>query len=425
VRLTDPLTMTRSRLRLPRRTVRLRLTVLYSLLFLAAGAGLLAITYLLVRSAPIGEIDTFPFPPPGAPGSKNPTKPLPPAVAREKAQLKAQALATHATVMHELLTGSGIALAVMAVLAVALGWLVAGRILRPLRAMTATTRRITEHNLHERLALPGPGDEVKDLADTINGLLHRLQAAFDAQRRFVANASHELRTPLTLNRALLEVTLADPGATAVDLRAMGHELIASGEQQEQLIDALLTLATSARGLDQHEPFDLSDVTAAVLCGPHPEIGELGLDVQTTITPAPAIGDPRLAERLVANLVGNALRHNVPGGHITVATRTECHHAILSIANSGPVISQDDIDRLFEPFQRLHNDRVNHPDGHGLGLSIVQSIAAAHGALLGARSRPGGGLQVEVRFPPPPSNGNQTSWLNGQTPARFTGSRAIE
>jgi signal transduction histidine kinase len=398
VSLTGPLTMNRSRLRRPRRTVRLRLTLLYSLLFLAAGAGLLTITYLLVRSAPIGEIDTLPFPPLGAPGSKNPAKPLPPAMAREQAQLKAQALATHATVMHQLLTGSGIALSIMAVLAVALGWLVAGRILRPLRAMTATTRRITEHNLNERLALPGPGDEVKDLADTIDGLLHRLEAAFDAQRRFVAHASHELRTPLTLNRALLEVTLADPDATAGELRAMGHELIASGEQQEQLIDALLTLATSARGLDQHEPFDLSHITADVLSGPHPEIGQLGLDVQTTIAPAPATGDPRLAKRLVANLVGNALRYNVTGGHIAVGTRTECGKAVLIVANSGPVIPQDDIDRIFEPFQRLHNDRANHPDGHGLGLSIVHSIAAAHHAALSARSRPGGGLQVEVRFP---------------------------
>jgi len=398
VSVTGPLRLKRLRLRLPRRTVRLRLTLLYSLLFLVAGAGLLTITYLLVHSAPIGEIDTLPFPPLGVPGSKNRAKPLPPAMAREQAQLKAQALATHATVMHQLLSGSVIALAIMAVLAVALGWLMAGRILRPLRAMTATTRRITEHNLDERLAVPGPSDEIKDLADTIDGLLYRLEAAFDAQRRFVANASHELRTPLTLNRALLEVTLADPDATADDLRAMGHELIASGEQQEELIDALLTLATSARGLDQHEPFDLSHITADVLLGPCPEIGQLGLDVQTTITPAPTTGDPRLAKRLVANLVGNALRHNVPGGHITIATRSESRHAVLTIANSGPVIPQDAIDRLFQPFQRLGNDRGHHPDGHGLGLSIVRSIAAAHHAAVSARSRPGGGLQVEVRFP---------------------------
>ncbi len=428
---TGRLPMARSRLRLPRRTVRLRLTLLYSLLFLAAGAGLLTITYFLVRSATSGEIGKSLLPSPAGPGTKpNPNPNLNPnanplgvncsfACKEQVARAQAAAiLGTHATDMHELLTRSGIALAVMAVLAVAFGWLVAGRILRPLRTMTTTTQRITEHNLHERLALPGPSDEVKDLADTIDGLLHRLEAAFDAQRRFVANASHELRTPLTLSRALLEVTLADPDATVDDLRTMAHELIASGEQQEQLIEALLTLATSASGLERHEPFDLSDITADVLLGPRPEIGRLELDVQTTIAPAPAIGDPRLATRLVANLVDNAVRHNVTGGHITIATRTESRHAILTIANSGPIIPAEDIDRLFQPFQRLHNDRAHHPDGLGLGLSIVQSIAAAHNGALSARTRPGGGLHIEVRFPSPPapSNGTEASWLNGQAPA---------
>jgi signal transduction histidine kinase len=414
VNLTGRLAMTRPSLRLPRRTVRLRLTALYSVLFLAAGAGLLTVTYLLVRSAPDGNVDKSLLPQPGA-GSKFSAKPtlngVPPKTLNGVAphlpggltlhdKLKAQAAATHAIDMHELLTMSGIALAIMAVLAVALGWLVAGRILRPLRTITATTQLITEHSLHERLALSGPSDEVKDLADTIDGLLHRLEAAFDTQRRFVANASHELRTPLTLNRALLEVTLANPDATVGDLRAMGHELIVSGEQQEELIEALLTLATSARGLERHEPFDLSEITADVLIGPHPEIGQLELDVRTAIAPALATGDPRLARRLVANLIDNAIRHNLTGGYINIATRAESGHAILVITNSGPVIPRDDIDRLFQPFQRLHSDRASHPDGHGLGLSIVQSIAAAHNATLSARSRPDGGLRIEVRFPPP-------------------------
>jgi signal transduction histidine kinase len=405
---TGRLAMTRPRSPLPRRTVRLRLTLLYSLLFLAAGAVLLAITYLLERSFPSGDFD-FDKPSSGSPnlpGSKSfagytpkakPDGPTP----QEARELKAQALAAHAFDMHRLLTGSGIALAIMAVLAVALGWLVAGRILRPLRTMTTATRRISELNLHERLALPGPSDEIKDLADTIDGLLQRLESAFDAQRRFVANASHELRTPLTLNRALLEVTLANPDATADDLRTMGRELITAGEQQEQLIEALLTLAASARGLERHEPFDLSQITADVLLIPHPEIDRLGLDVQTTINRAPATGDPRLARRLVANLIDNALRHNFAGGQITITTRTESGHAVLIVANTGPVIHQDHIDRLFQPFQRLQSERTNHPDGHGLGLSIVQSVAAAHGAALTARTWPGGGLQVEVRFPQPP------------------------
>lgn len=411
MRLTDRITMSRSRLRLPQRTMRLRLTVLYSLLFVATGAGLLAITYLLMRSpnGEIAEIDSALLPRPVPDG---PAKPLPYQLVLRERQLRAQALATHAAEMHELLTNSGIALAIMAALAVALGWLVAGRMLRPLRTMTTATQRISEHNLHERLALSGPADEITDLADTIDGLLHRLEGAFDAQRHFVANAAHELRTPLTLNRALLEVTLADPDATVGALRAMGHELIASGEQQEQLIEALLTLATGERGLDQHEPFDLSDVTAEVLQGPHPQIAQLGLDVQTTNTSAPAIGDPRLAKRLVANLVDNAVRHNVIGGHITVATRTESGHAVVTIANSGPIIPEDDIDRLFQPFQRLRTDRANYPNGHGLGLSIVQSIAAAHGAALSACSRPDGGLHVEARFPPVPRDGNRSGMTQG-------------
>jgi signal transduction histidine kinase len=438
VSLTGRVTMSRSRVRLPRRTVRLRLTVLYSLLFLAAGTGLLAITYFLVRSATSGSAGTPKLPSPlvrsatsgsaGTPKRPSPGaaggKSLVPPGARmhcpasckeqlERARLLA-ILGTRAVDMHELLVMSGIALIIMAVLAVALGWLVAGRILRPLRTMASATRRITEHDLNLRLAVPGPGDEVKDLADTIDGLLGRLEAAFDAQRRFVANASHELRTPLALSRALLEVALADPDATVRDLRTMGQELIASGAQQEQLIEALLTLAASARGLDRHEPFDLADITAAVLHAPHPEIGQLRLDVQTTITAAPAIGDPRLAQRLVANLVDNALRHNVTGGHITVATRTESGHAVLVIANSGPVIPLGDIDRLFEPFQRLHADRASHPDGHGLGLAIVQSIAAAHSAALSARPRPEGGLHIQVRFPAASTRQLEGTppWLNG-------------
>jgi signal transduction histidine kinase len=409
VSITNRFSTTRSRFRLPRRTVRLRLTVLYSLLFIAAGAGLLAITYLSVRSAtnippskPLHSISVgngliFKS------GTKSTPQQLELKEEKQKA-LKAQALAENAIDMHALLVWSGIALAIMAMLAVALGWLVAGRVLRPLRTMTTATRRITEHSLHERLALEGPSDELKDLGDTIDGLLHRLEAAFDAQRQFATNASHELRTPLTLNRAILEVTLADPDATVDELRAMGQELIASGEQQEQLIEALLTLATSARGLERHEPFDLSEIAADVLRGPHPEIDQLGLDVQTRITPAPAIGDPRLAQRLVANLFDNALRHNVAGGYIQIATTVTDGNAILSVTNTGPVILVSEMDRLFDPFQRLDPGRTNHKDGHGIGLSIVRAIAAAHSATITAHPRSEGGLSVEVSFPRP-TNGD--------------------
>jgi signal transduction histidine kinase len=386
VKLTGLLTMARPGVRPPRRTVRLRLTLLYSVLFLAAGAGLLTITYLLVRSTNDGD-PALPSPPSG-PGLK-------------AVELREQALAIRASDLHHLLTMSGIALAIMVILAVWLGWLVAGHVLRPLRTITTATQRISEQNLHERLALPGPSDEIKDLADTIDGLLQRLEVAFDGQRRFVANASHELRTPLTLNRALLDVALADPSATVEDLRAMGQDLIASGEQQQQLIEALLTLASSASGLECREPLDLAEIVAELLSESHPKIEQLGLAVQITIAPAPAVGDPRLAKRLVANLIDNSLRHNFAAGEVALATRTESGHAVLTVTNSGPIIPEADIDRLFQPFQRLHSNRTYHTDGHGLGLSIVQAIAAAHGATLSARAQPDGGLHIEVRFPPAP------------------------
>jgi signal transduction histidine kinase len=400
VSLGNYLTVARSRLRLPRRTIRLRLTSLYSLLFLAAAAGLLAVTYLLVRSA-TGGIDNSLIPTRSLAGpsvSASPVNPTTSESALTRGQLKAQAYATHAIDMHQLLVWSAIALAVMAVLAVALGWLVAGHVLQPLRKITVATQQISEQNLHKRLNLEGPGDEVKDLADTIDGLLCRLDAAFDAQRRFVANASHELRTPLTLNRALVEFTLRNPDATIDDLRAMGEDLLTSGEQQEQVIDALLTLAISARGLERREPFDLSEICVRVLLDPHPEIEQLGLDVRTAFSPAFATGDPRLAERLVANLFDNALRHNVAGGYVSVASRTQADHAVLAIANSGPLIRQEDVDRLFEPFQRLESDRAHHPDGHGLGLSIVRSVAIAHGGAITACARPEGGLGIVVTLP---------------------------
>jgi signal transduction histidine kinase len=398
-------TLALSRLRLPRRTVRLRLTALYSGLFLAAGAGLLAVTYLFVRSATSGAGNSL-IPtksPAGRSGRKSLPKPTTGQTAFTRGQLRAQAHATHAIDMHQLLVWSGVALALGAVLGVALGWLVAGRVLQPLRTMTLVTRQISEQNLHQRLAMEGPDDEVKDLADTIDGLLGRLEAAFDAQRQFIACASHELRTPLTLNRALLEFTLRNPDATSSDLRTMGKELITSCEQQEQLIDALLTMATSARGLERREPFDLAEITMRVLRDPRPEIEQLGIDMQTAISPACTTGDPRLAERLITNLFDNALRHNVAGGHVSLAARTEAGHAVLAVANSGPVIRQDDVDRLFRPFHRHESSRAHRPDGHGLGLSIVQSVALAHGGAITARARPEGGLDIEVTFPSLPAH----------------------
>jgi signal transduction histidine kinase len=297
----------------------------------------------------------------------------------------------HADSLHQLLVGSGIALAIMTVLSIAAGWLVAGRVLRPLRTITVTTRQISERNLNQRLALPGPRDELKDLADTVDALLSRLEAAFDAQQRFVANAAHELRTPLTLWRAL-------PDSTIDSFRATSRRLLALGEEQERLLESLLTLASSERGLDRREPFDLAAIVESALDDPPPEAKTLGIQIDADLKSAPAEGDAALAGRLARNLIDNAVSHNVPGGHVEVKTGTESGRAYVEVTNDGPVIPPAEVDRLFEPFQRLAPDRTAPDDDHhGLGLSIVRAIATAHHATVRADARPEGGLAVRVNL----------------------------
>ena len=322
-------------------------------------------------------------------------------------QLYAQSAATHAHDLHQLLAWSGVALVITTVLAVGLGWVTAGRVLRPLRSMKTATQQITESNLHQRLAVGGPDDEMKDLADTIDGLLARLETAFESQRRFVASASHELRTPLTLNRALLEVALADPHASTGDLRATCTELLAAGEHQERLIDALLALATSERGLDRREPFDLAKVTRLALDSHHTEAEHRGLRLDVSFGHAAVQGDPDLTERMAANLIDNAIRYNLPGGSVEVRTETRHGDALLTVANTGPPVPADKVDQLFQPFQRLPADRASHPDGQGLGLSIVRAIATAHDARLEVRSRPRGGLTITMHFPTPSARAQPT------------------
>jgi signal transduction histidine kinase len=305
----------------------------------------------------------------------------------------------HSADQRRLLGVSALVLALSAVASVALGWFVSGRILRPLRQITATARTISAGNLSERLALQGPNDEFRRLGDTLDDLLTRLESAFEAQRRFVANASHELRTPLTLERTLLQVALADPDAGAAKLRATCQELLASGREQEQLLEALLTLASSERGLDHRVPFDLAPLAERALAIAQPDITLRGLAVVTNLAAAPAVGDPALAERLATNLVDNAVRHNVPDGRIEVRTATEPGGSALSVTNTGPVVSPWDIERLFEPFQRLSPARTGAYDGHhGLGLSIVRAIADAHDGRVVARPLPDGGLAVTVTLP---------------------------
>jgi signal transduction histidine kinase len=295
--------------------------------------------------------------------------------------------------MNQLLTQSGVALAIMSVISIGLGWLVAGRVLRPVRRITETARRASQQHLGERLALAGPRDELRELADTFDDMLERLDRAFAAERRFVANASHELRTPLTLERTLVEVALADPDASVDSLRRMGEQVLAAGEQQERLIEALLTLSRSQRGLDRHQQIDLTATTGHAL---H-LVEDHGLTVTTNLEPAWTSGDARLVERLVANLLTNAACHNVPQGRIDVRTETQAGRALLTIDNTGPLIPADQLDRLFQPFQRLDRERTNGSSGLGLGLSIVQAIATVHTATITAKPRNDGGLHIEVGF----------------------------
>ena len=383
----------------PRNTIRLRLTVLYASLFLGSGAGLVAIIYALVNNSS-GPLQSTTYLTTGAGTAGQPAGQLAGQPAgRPAAPLSAaQAAESHAAEMHQLLVNSEIALALMVAISAFLGWVVAGRVLSPLRTITGSVREITANKLDERLAVTGPrDDELAELSVTFNGLLDRLEAAFTAERLFVANASHELRTPLTRERTVMEVALRDKNATIESLRAAGERVLASGEQLEKLIEALLTLARSQRGIDQQAQLDLRDAADKALTAAAPAAREAGLSVRTKLEHAPAVGDPRLAERLVANLVDNAVRHNVPNGDIEVTTGIRDGRSFIRVDNTGPRIPPSELERLTHPFQRLAPGRSARP-GSGLGLSIVHAIAAAHGAQCLLTARPDGGLTVEVRLP---------------------------
>jgi signal transduction histidine kinase len=376
--------------RLPRRTARLRLAVLCGGVFVLGGAAVPATTFLLVS--------TMTNPGQGQkPGNKAfpGTRPDPAGITAVQGAAQMHAF----DIERQLLIWSGIALAIAIVAAVVPGWFIAGRMLRPLSTITTAARRISASSLHERLALPGPDDELKELGDTLDDLFARLEASFDAQRRFVANASQELRTPLTRERTLLQVTRANPAHTLDTWQAVSAELLASNAEQEHLIEALLTLASSEGGPGHREPVDLAPLASACLAAASLETGRLGLQVRADVRPADLDGDPVLIRRLVSNLIENAVRHNAPGGHIQVATETSRGHAVVSVTNSGQVIPPAEVDRLFQPFQRLGTRRARG-DGHGLGLSIVRAIAAAHDAAITAQPVPGGGLSIAVSFPAP-------------------------
>jgi signal transduction histidine kinase len=289
-------------------------------------------------------------------------------------------------------------LVVLVLLSVAFGWLLAGRLLRPVRLITATARDISASNLSRRLRTGRRGDEFTRLGDTLNELFARLEASFQAQRHFVANASHELRTPLTAERTVLQVALADPDADTATLRDACEQVLALGVRTERLIDALLTLATGERGIERKEPLDLAGLARHVVETREQAAGQRGVRLSAALDPAQAIGDPRLAESLIANLADNAIRYNAPGGWAEVSTATRDGHAVVSVRNTGQQVPPEEVSRLFQPFQRLGEERAHRPEGHGLGLAIVRVIADAHGASVAASARDGGGLDVAVTFP---------------------------
>jgi two-component system, OmpR family, sensor histidine kinase VanS len=380
----------RRSLRPPSGTVRLRLTLLYSGLFLVSGAALLVATYLLFLSST--GVDLI------VPSGVT-RRSLSPEVMRQVHQMFEVSVQRNRRGLHQGLIQSGIALAIMAVLSVALGWLVAGRVLRPLRTMTATTRQISERNLNERLALAGPQDELKDLADTVDGLLSRLEAHVAAQQRFAANASHELRTPLATTQTLLEVARSDPDRTNGALIDRLHEVNA---RAIDLTEALLLLSRAGQRAFTPGPVDLCLIVEEAIETLLPLAEQRGVAIETSGERAPAVGSHPLLLQMATNLVQNAIVHNLTQrGTVSVTTGAHGANVDLTVENTGDTLTPEAVATLVEPFQRgSARARTGHA-GVGLGLAIVESITQAHEGTLTLRPRDGGGLWVRVRLPVAP------------------------
>jgi signal transduction histidine kinase len=293
---------------------------------------------------------------------------------------------------------SAIGLAVAGLVGLGISWLIAGRMLRPLRSLTAATRRISQDRLHERIALDGPQDELKELADTFDEMVARLEASFNSQRRFVADAAHELRTPLAIARTGAEVQLAKRQTTPEQWQAMAHRVLTATGRAERMLDGLLALARSDSGVIAAETHDLAVAAAGALSEADGEAERAELTVTTDLRPAPVNGDPALLDRLLSNLVDNAVRHNRPGGWVDVVTGHDDGEAVVTVRNSGDPVPPAEVDRLFEPFQRLASPRMAGARSTGLGLAIVRSIVGAHGGTVTAAPNPDGGLTVAVRLP---------------------------
>jgi signal transduction histidine kinase len=385
-------------------TLRARLSIVYGAAFLAAGSVLVLFMYLLMRSrltpenrvlmrASVGPGQA----PPGAASGGGVAVEGPRPEDEVIRSFEQQVSAYDARTLTSVLQWSAVAVLLLLVVAVAIGWLMAGRVLHPLQAITATARRATDRSLHERIALTGPQDELKELADTFDAMLERLDQAFAGQRRFVANASHELRTPLAISRTVLEVAVAAPDASP-DLRHVGRTLLATNERSERLIDGLLALAVSENE-PVRVPVDLADVAAQVVDQVAAEAADRGVAVRSRLGAAPVRGDGVLLERLATNLLQNGIRHNAPGGWVEIVTSTGAGGSELVVTNSGPVVPPYEVAALFEPFRRLSAERTASDRGVGLGLSIVRSVARAHGGVVTAVPRDGGGLVVRVSIPP--------------------------
>jgi signal transduction histidine kinase len=383
--------------KLPPISLRTRLTLVYGGLFLLMGVVLEAITYVLMVHAIDVHVQVRQLGSPvmagRVPGASVPRRPAaPPGDVLDQIERQRQAA------VDQLIQGVALTLIAVVLLAVVLGYVVSGRMVRPLRQITATSRRLSGSNLHERIALTGPRDEIKELADTFDGMLDRLDSAFDSQRRFIANASHELRTPLAINRAVIDVAVSKPDACDTVV-AMGGKLIATIDRHERLLDGLLLLARSERDLqDRRRPLDLAALTAHAV----EQLGETaraaGVTIVPKLRPAPADGDAVLLERCATNLIENAVKYNVADGTVWGETGVTAGRAWLRVENTGPAVSPEQTEAIFEPFRRLWPDRVGSANGAGLGLSIVRAVAVTHDGSVRAVARPDGGLAVTLTLP---------------------------
>ncbi|MFZ0040560.1 MAG: HAMP domain-containing sensor histidine kinase [Solirubrobacteraceae bacterium] len=401
-------------------TIRLRLTILYGIVFLISGAALLTIGYLLVRNnldthqtlrTELRRLGLHPASsfPPGSPEAV--------AIHGVEQQIRDQAL-------HRLLFEYIIALVAMTGISVATGWLLAGRALSPLREITATARRVSAENLGERIALKAPADELKELADTFDGMLERLDGTFASQRHFVANASHELRTPLAIMRTEVDVALADPDADVDELRSMGEAVRETVDRCEHLIASLLLLARSEAAAGRGEAVDIAALAGDCITDLRAGAKEAGVRISGELEPAWAMGDPSLLERMIANLLDNGIHHNEPGGYLVVRTEAQGASVVLTVTNGGPRIDPTKVQTLADPFRRLDRSVA----GFGLGLSIVRSVAEAHGGTATLAAPATGGLEVVVTLPrlPTPAAARPRARetqraFSGDPQARLTGS----